>query len=231
MSFVAGVDFYQEPDFLTGLEILQIRDQVLDMKDDWKIIIPSDHLFGPSRDLILQLGDAGLGFYNLGDATYLLRCNKQTEADINVDVRDRLFRDFEWLHKKILRKLESITGVETRLLGLTAPGFHISTVPIKIKPSEFHEDFSIWKFRPEVDLQSIYSILLLIEEPTEGAWLEYMDGDKKRLKQWEYGTFHMFRGSMRHRIASYYTKLGEHRITLQCHYFHDKVDNVNWVYF
>jgi len=228
-----GKWFGEIKDFLTDEERVSIREQVLEMKDKWRPIYPSDHLFGPVRDILEKLAHAGLGFYHLGYAVYIMKCSRMPAEKAHDEIYDELMVRFEWLFERVCSIVEKETGVPTELHGITTPGFHISTVPFDIKgAADLHEDFSITKYVDGVDVDSIISLIAVIEEPEGGAWLEWQHplGDLKRY-DYNLNSLHAWRGKLFHRVGDYQTKLGEHRITLQCHYYFDKERGVNRVYF
>ncbi len=229
-----GKRFGEITDFISDSECDAVREQVIELKDKWRAIYPSDHLFGPVKGLLVKLAGAGLGFYHLGDAVYIMKCDRKTAQDVDQEVKAELMSRFGWLFNRICAVVAAQTGVPTELHGITSPGFHISTVPFDINgAAALHEDFSITLFEPDVDPESIVSLIVLIDEPSIGAWLEWEHPVTKELKRYDYkfGSLHAWRGGLRHRVGSYETKVGEHRITLQCHYYFDKDKGCNRIYF
>lgn len=229
-----GKRFAEASGFITADECESVKQVVHELADKWVPIYPSDHLFGPVKPLLVKLANAGLGFYHLGDAVYIMKCDRKTAADVDQEVKSQLIARLGWLFDRICAKVTELTGVPTELHGITSPGFHISTVPFDITgAAALHEDFSITRFEPDVDPDTIVSLIVLIEQPSIGAWLEWEHPVTKELKRYDYnfGSLHAWRGGLRHRVGSYETKVGEHRITLQCHYYFDKDKGCNRVYF
>lgn len=228
-----GKRFREVENFLTDEERVLIREQVLQMKDKWRPIYPSEHMFGPVQDILEKLAKAGLGFYHLGYAVYIMKCSRMPAEHAHDAIYDELMVRFGWLFDRICSTVEHETGVPTELHGITTPGFHISTVPFNIDgAAALHEDFSITKYVDGVDVDSIVSLIAVIEEPEGGAWLEWQH-PVGHLGRYDYkpNSLHAWRASLLHRVGDYETKLGEHRITLQCHYYFDKERGVNRVYF
>lgn len=233
--------FNEITDFITTEEREKVRQIVLDMQDKWTPIYPAEGNFGSSaiivKGLLEKFAKAGIGFYHLGDAAYTLKCGNKMASDINFEVCEEIIDKAGWLIERVCNKVEELTGVTTRMFKpkvFTSPGFHISTVPFDIPgAAALHQDFSITRYMPNVDTDTIVSLIVLLEEPTVGAFLEWEDPSTGELHHYpyKYGSLHMFRGSVFHRVGSYETKLGEHRITLQCHMYYDKERNCNFIYF
>jgi hypothetical protein len=234
-------NFREETNFITDTERQELKDIVLSMQDDWTPIYPAEGNFGASaivvKGLLEKLANAGIGFYHLGDAAYTLKCGRKRVSEIDFKVRDKLVEKAGWIFKRVCDKVTEITGVPSQLFNprdFTSPGFHVSTVPFDIPgAAELHQDFSVVRYMDNVDEDSITSLIVLIEEPTVGAFLEWEDPNSRKLSHYyyKYGSLHMFRGSLFHRVGSYETKLGEHRITLQCHMYYDKKLKRNFIYF
>ena len=225
-------DFIDFPDFVSEQELAQVKADVLSMRRRWTPIYPSEQVLGPVQDLLEKLSEANLGFYMLGNSVYLLHCCGKGAADVNESTKNKLLERFAWLHERICAKITEVTGKPTVLHGITAPGFHISTVPIDMQPAQYHEDTSIQRYQSGVEKETIYSALLLIDEPSTGASLEYMtpNGVVKH-KRYTKGALHFFRGTIPHRISQFKTGLGEYRMTLQCHFYYDSEMGCNRVYF
>lgn len=234
-------NFREELDFITDSERNELRELVLSMKDDWAPIYPSEGNFGAAilvvKGLLEKLAAAGIGFYHLGDASYTLKCGHKKASEIDFKVRDELVNKAGWIFQRVCDKVTEITGVRSELFKpreFTSPGFHISTVPFDIPgAAELHQDFSVTRYMDNVDIDSITSLIVLLEKPTVGAFLEWEEPLTKKLQQYhyKYGSLHMFRGNIFHRVGSYETKLGEHRMTLQCHTYYDTARKCNMVYF
>ena len=131
--------------------------------------------------------------------------------------------------------MEGLTGKRCEYHPfLPCPGFHISNLPFEIyQVLPFHIDSSILYYSRNVDLSHVRSILLLIEQPTEGAGLEYLNAHQiPTLYHYEYEKFHMWSGGLiHHRMTGLKCGEGEHRITLQCHLYYDPILDINIMYF
>jgi len=210
---------YSEKGFFSELERLKIRQSVLLLRNRWTMVTGQDAIgYSPAKKTY---------FYTLGDSLYEMDSNDKTESDINLGIRKILLKEFGWIYDRIFSKLEELTSKKVKLYnGLTVPGFHISQVPIRYSPSYYHQDRSILVYRPEVNMNTVHSVLLLIEKPKNGAWLDYLDNSgNKLIKNYHYGQFNMWKSTMLHKIGGFYTMPGEQRITLQCHYCTDPNDN------
>jgi len=219
--------FYNEPNFLSPIELDAIRSEVLALRDDWRMIVPDELDYVA---LAYELNEEGYGFYILGDSVYLMATDQKTPEDVDQVVQQKLKNRFSWLSNKVMDKVQDITGIETRQHPVTQGGFHISTLPIHFTPERLHVDSSIIYYA-DADPNRVKSVLLLIDEPDEGAWLEYADRDNQLAKkQYELGTFHMWNGNMFHRIAELKATNGM-RMTYQCHFYYDPKQKCNWLYF
>lgn len=199
---------YLKPNFITPEERLQIRQQVLDLRPHWRSI---QHTW-----------------YGLGDSAYTV----QDLSKINQEIKSLLIEEFSWLHDRICAEITRQKNIPTELHPiLPCPGFHISEIPIDHTPPTYHIDSNVQGFIPNVNIETVYSVLLLIERPTPGAWLDYLKDDKSRIFHYEYNAFHQWKGTLEHRVGGYKVLPGEHRITLQCHYYHDKEAGKNYLYF
>lgn len=228
-----GQRFRELKHFLTDEERQKVREDVLNMAEKWRPIYPSDHLFGPVMDILVKLAKAGLGFYHLGYAVYIMKNSSMRAEEAQDEVYDELLERFGWLFDRICTTVEKETGVPTELHGITTPGFHISTVPFNIDgAAELHQDYSIGTYVDNVNPESIISLISVIEEPEGGAWLQWQH-PSGLLRRYDYNvnSLHAWRAGLFHRVGDYETKLGEHRITLQCHYYYDEERGVNRVYF
>lgn len=204
------MNFQTYKNFLSSTETETLIDDVMDMKDFWYKAQPE-----------LQVGLEG-GLYVLGNCIYL----RKNICKLNRVISNK----FSWVHHKIARKLEEITGTETVLSEcLPPPGFHIST--LRIEASEylhFHTDNTIKEYVPNVDLRKVYSMLILLEAPDAGAYLETLE----KMYQYEVGALHIWRGGVeKHRMSGLKCEEGEHRITLQCHSYYDEQQQKNVIYF
>jgi hypothetical protein len=210
---------HSEKDFFTESERLSLRRSVLMLRNKWTMVT--------GQDAIGYAQAKKTYFYTLGDSLYEMESNDKKEDDINRGTQKILLKEFKWIYDRIFKKIEELTGKQVKLYnGLTVPGFHISQVPIQYSPSYYHQDRSILMYRPKVDMNTVYSVLLLIEKPKNGAWLDYLDNaENKLVKHYHYGQFNMWKSTMPHKIGGFFTLPGEHRITLQCHYCADPNDN------
>lgn len=219
--------FYDAPGFLTDKERDWVAGIVLAMKADWQLILPDEQEW---VSVAKQLHRQGYGFYTLGDAVYLLGNDKKSVDQINGPQQARLAHFFEGLNNQVMDHITTLTGVKTELHGITQPGFHISTLPVHFTPDQMHVDFGITHFEPDADPETVRSVLILISEPEEGAWLEYEKDGQVGKKRYELGALHQWEGMMLHRIADLKATNGM-RITYQAHYYYDPNTKTNRMYF
>ena len=206
---------YTEPYFILEEECYAIKNKVLELKDLW------DNYTSP------------IPFSTLGNALYLMEAEGLSSARINYSVKETLTENFGWLYQKICDKVSVMTGCNTQLHPtLTVPGFHIGNTPGDYKIDRFHIDASILRYDPQSDIETVYSILIPISIPrTFGAGLQYMKDGKQFRFTYELGAFHQWKGDLEHKVGDSILFESEHRITLQCHYYHNKVNDINYVYF
>ena len=150
---------------------------------------------------------------------------------INQEVQQILYREFNWIYRRICNKIHQITGKNTVLHPkLPYPGFHISELKHPYEVPYFHTDTSITEYISNIDMSGAYSLLVLIEKPSEGAWLESKVGDVKTKHHYQYGALHRWKSTVPHRVGQFNTGEGERRITLQCHYYYNSKLDCNLVY-
>jgi hypothetical protein len=219
-------------DFLTKDERLEIQRAVNDMRNEWVPEVPLNE----NREKVLALSKAGIGFYTLGDAVYVMAKNKQGPEVVSRVLREAMLDNFGWLYDKLLNKIDAITGVPSNLHPLTIPGFHISTVPFDFVMPYYHVDSSMKWYDERARLERIYSIVSVIDMSPSCGFLEYLDETEdgivwtKRLN-YEYGVLHTWSGTVPHRIGNFKVEDGHQRLTFQAHAFYDEEEHCNWVYF
>lgn len=162
----------------------------------------------------------------LGDAIYLLSKNRKA---IDWEVQKIVRQRFEGLHQKVINEIENL--FEEKVIidkTLPCPGFHIFG-PCEHQNLEFHyhKDINIFDYYSDVDPNTVYSYVTLIESPNEKPFLDYVH-DKQ---PYEYTNLYIWKGMIDHRIGTFSLKKNEYRITFQGHLFHDKNHNVIKLYF
>ena len=211
--------FITDKEFITEEERLAVKQTVLDLKEHW------DHFENVTPN--------GANYYSaLGNALYLMEAKGHTAEQINWKRQDILLDNFNWLYQRICSRVADMTERNTSIHPrLTVPGFHIGSVPGSYQVYRYHNDSSILTYDPQGDMSSNYSVLIPIESPSTGACLECMiDGQEKKLP-YELGAFHQWKATLDHKIGAFKLEEGEYRITLQCHYYHNKSQDVNYLYF
>lgn len=215
--------------FLNSSEIENIRQEVHNLKDYWKHSsqYKNSNLLPYKNTPILEaLFDQYRAEYLLGDPLYRLEGNKE---DINLDIQLLLLSKFSWVYSKLINKIQQITSTPTELeIELTIPGFHVFSghaQPFNI--FNYHVDTSILDFYPNVDVNKIKSFVLLIESKGTTPCLDYESG----IKEYEFGTLHIWDGNINHRMGEFELKDGDSRITLQGHFYYDELSKTNKLYF
>jgi hypothetical protein len=213
--------FYIEKNFITEQERLDVKQRVLALRDLWDF-----YSNNTSHGMIY--------FQTLGNALYLMEASELPSDSINIVVKQTLIENFDWLYQRICTKVSDITGRPTQLHPtLTVPGFHIGDVAGDYKIDYFHVDGSITTYDREsvVATNTVYSVLIPIEMPRSGAGLQYLEkGQEKRL-EYELSAFYQWKGDLEHKIGDSLLLPDEQRITLQCHYYYNNTQDVNYVYF
>jgi len=217
------------PNFLTSSEIESIKQEVYNLKKYWKHSsqYKNSHLLPYKNTPIIEvLKDQYKAEYLLGDPLYRLEGCKE---DINLDTQLLLIHSFNWVYKKLLDKIQQITSIETELeTELTIPGFHIFASYLQpLNTFKYHVDTSILDFYPHIDITKIKSFVLLIEANGTTPCLDYKTG----IKEYEFGTLHLWDGNIDHRMGEFEIKKGDSRITLQGHYYYDPDTNTNKLFF
>jgi hypothetical protein len=211
--------FYFEKNFITEEERLAVKQKVLDLKDHW--------------DNFENVTPNGANVYSaLGNALYLMDAQGQHPPQINWAVQEILIENFNWLYQRICSQVADMTQCNTQLHPtLTAPGFHIGSVPGSYHVNRFHNDSSILNYDVEATQDTNYSVLIPIEVPATGACLAYMENNEEKELPYELGAFHQWKATLDHKIGDFQLAPGEYRITLQCHYYHNVAQDTNYIYF
>ena len=199
------------PNFITNDEIKQIREKVIELRSNWRVIAGEWFIFG--------------------DALYILQGKGLDLSSVDRGIQKVLADNFGWIYKRLCNRIYQITGKNTILHPkLPLPGFHISELKIPYEVSFFHMDSSITDYITNVNLNDVASLLVLIEKPSEGAWLETKVKDQILKHDYEYGSLHQWKSTVPHRVGQFNTGNGERRITLQCHYYYNSTLDCNLVY-
>jgi hypothetical protein len=217
------------PNFLSLEEIKIIKNSIYELKEYWKHISQYENSHAqiykgtPAEEAIMEQCKAE---YTLGDAIYKLEGKKE---NIDIGVQLLLVEKFYWLYKKLINKIELITSIPTELEDeLTVPGFHVFTGSSQpLKTYDYHLDLNILDFYPKLDVDQIYSFVSLIESNGTTPYLDYKTGTKN----YEFGTLHIWKGNIPHRIGQLELKQNDSRITFQGHYYYDPVTNSNKLFF
>jgi hypothetical protein len=161
--------------------------------------------------------------------------NDEIVADIDQRVRGLLVQNFSWLYLRLCDKIQSVTGKPTQLHpDLTVPGFHIghrsgNTADDAI--GFYHQDMSILRYDVEANMETNRSVLVAIDIPVAGAYLLYLQDEQQQRLPYKLGAFHQWDARLQHKVGGLRVMPGEHRITLQCHYYYNARKQCNLVYF
>jgi hypothetical protein len=214
-------EFHVEEDFISEQERLSIRQTVLDHRQHWSDLRPERY--------------SGIDFSTLGNALYIMEGEGQTVVDINQQVRSLLLEKFDWLYQRVCNKIEQLTGHPTRLhTELTVPGFHVVHKPSNTDDDTigfFHNDMSILSYDVESNMESNRSVLIAIDIPSAGSYLLYKHNDEVRKLDYKLSAFHQWDARLDHKVGGLKLLSGEHRITLQSHYYYNARQQCNLVYF
>ena len=214
-------NFIVEENFITEAERQLVREFVLHHRQYWSALNPQRY--------------NSIDFNTLGNALYIMVSENQSVTDIDQQVRSLLIENLSWLYQRICDKIEVLTGHVTRLHdNLTAPGFHIGYKPSNHDDDAigfFHNDSSILYYDTESNMESNRSVLIAIEVPSSGAYLMYRHADEIQKLNYKLSAFHQWDARLDHKVGGLKLLPGEHRITLQCHYYYNARMQCNLVYF
>ena len=210
---------HTEQNFITEQERVAVKQKVLDLEEHWSSQRPDRY--------------SNVQFSTLGNALYILEADNQFPPCINHGTRRLLLENFNWLYQKICSKIADQTDKNTQLHPqLTAPGFHIGHVPGSYHVPFYHNDMSILTYDREATLDHSYSILIPIEIPSSGAYLEYLDENNQvRTLPYELGAWHQWKATVNHKVGDLLLLENEYRITLQCHYYLNVRTDTNYLFF
>ena len=210
--------FHIEKNFITEEERLAVKQTVLDLKEHWDNLRPAWY--------------SNVSFSTLGNALYIMEAEGNTVNQINLKVKELLNENFNWLFQRICSHVADMTQENTELHPyLTSPGFHIVHEPGNYTVGFYHNDMSILSYDPESNMQSNRSILIPIEIPSAGAGLLYTENRQEKQLPYELGAFHQWDARLDHKVGGLNIAPGEHRITLQCHYYYNQAHGSNFLYF
>ena len=203
--------------FLSPAEVDRAKQQVFAMREHWHDPTPEKHAARGAKGKFVLLGSS------------LYRMNSL--SDLNLPLKALMLEEFAWLYERLFDVLGRTTGRSCKFRkDLPVPGFHISELDITPTPLEMHIDNRIGEHTG--GLTSV-ALISLLDAGSQGAWLEYLDGDTERKLVYEKGVLYAWGPTLLHRIGagSLQVKPGESRMTLQGHFFVDPDDNKNVLFF
>lgn len=218
--------------FVSKLEIAQLKDTVHSLKSDWKPISEYDRYEGYRN----FLQDKDKIQHVLGDAIYLIHTKGQDgrREEINWDLQEKLKIEFDWLYDRLFHEIRKTFNIEKVEFDgtLPIPGFHVfGKYEIENAQYIIHQDSGILDYYPDIDENNIRSFVLLIESPETPPYLDIVLDDKSEKFFYEYGTLHFWNGMIPHRIGPFSLKKDEYRITFQGHFYVDPDTSIVKVYF
>jgi hypothetical protein len=80
-------------------------------------------------------------------------------------------------------------------------------------------------------MESNRSVLIAIDIPSAGSYLLYKHNDEVRKLDYKLSAFHQWDARLDHKVGGLKLLSGEHRITLQSHYYYNARQQCNLVYF
>jgi len=210
--------FSEIENFITEKERQEVATKVMSLKDDWKWI--GDY---PKYKVLEE--DLCVNQYLLGDAIYCLY-DKDYES-INVELREKLKKEFKGLYLNLITKLPKHFGVDIKGCkfydDLPVPGFHVFHGSGEDEePFEWHQDTSLANWVDNIYQDMIYSFVSPILLPKTGGTLEWIGSlNKENIMPYEYGKLHIWHGLLKHRIGRHTIADDESRITFQGHVYID----------
>jgi hypothetical protein len=165
-----------------------------------------------------------------GDAIYLIEGKRDF---IDWEIQKIIRTKFSWVYEKLINEFENIFSEPVIIHpDLPAPGFHIFSLFDFCEKREikfqYHKDTNILDYYPNIDTNTIYSFVFLVESPEIKPFVQFQKYNKL---YYEYGNLYLWRGALTHKIGKTTLKSEEYRITFQGHLFFDENEKVIKLYF
>lgn len=232
------MDIYKKENFLTDEQSKLLRDTVYRLKPFWKHVsnmpINSDEVRAKYPKEIVEHAEKVMENLNfLGEGIYIID-KKLNEVDRNV--QEILKKEFGWLYSMVIEHFKYLYNVPNIKLHeeLPIPGFHIFTGTKQERRNfEWHHDSTVDQYVNHVKPETVFSFVILVESPKDTAHLEYKlaGSEEPLILEYEKNTFHMWNGSLMHRIGAFRLEENEARITFQGHIYYDEQENYYKIYF
>jgi hypothetical protein len=232
------MDIRNDENFLTDEESKRMRDTVYKLKPYWKHVsnLPANSEEVRSRypqEVISHAEKVMENLNFLGEGIYVMD-GKLTAIDKNI--QEILKTEFDWLYNKVIEHFKSLYNTPDVILHdeLPIPGFHIFIGNEQERRDfDWHNDSTVCLYAENVDTNSIFSFVILVETPEDTAHLDYkiLNSSETHTLNYRKNCFHLWNGNLNHRIGSFQLKKDEARITFQGHIYHDKKQNNYKLYF
>lgn len=232
------MDIYKEENFLTDGQTQLLRDTVYRLKPHWKHVskMPVNSVEVRARypkELIEQAEKVMENLNFLGEGIYIID-KKLTAVDKNV--QQILQDEFAWLYSMVIEKFKHLYNAPNVKLHdeLPIPGFHIFTGTKQERRNfEWHHDCTVDQYVSYVKPETVFSFVILVESPKDTAHLDYKlaGSEETHTLEYEKNAFHMWNGSLMHRIGAFNLEETESRITFQGHIYYDEQENFYKIYF
>jgi hypothetical protein len=232
------MNIYLKPDFLTDEQTALLKESVYKLQPHWKHVskmpVNSDEVRSRYPQEIVSHAERVMENLNfLGEGIYII--DGKLSA-IDKDVQDIMRKEFAWLYEIVVKHFKMLYNTPNVMLHdvLPIPGFHIFSGNVQERRDfDWHHDSTVHLLVDNVDQSSVYSFVILVESPKDTAHLDYKlpNTEDIRILEYQKNTFHMWNGSLMHRIGSFNLEQDERRITFQGHIYYDEKDNYYKIYF
>lgn len=232
------MNIYIKENFLTDEQSSTLKDTVYKLAPYWKHVsqmpVNSEEVRSRYPSEVIAHAEKVMENLNfLGQGIYIMD-GKLSEIDR--DVQELLKKEFAWLYEMVVKHFKTLYNTPNVMLHdeLPIPGFHIfSGNKQERRNFEWHHDSTVHLLVDNVDQSSVYSFVILVESPKDTAHLEYKLHNLDDIYTLNYRSncFHMWNGSLMHRIGAFNLEEGEKRITFQGHIYYDTKDNYYKIYF
>ncbi len=232
------MNIYKKENFITDEQTQLLKETVYRLKPFWKHVsempVNSEEVRSKYPKEVVEHAEKVMeNLHFLGEGIYIID-KKLTAIDKNTQRVLKL--EFNWLYDMVIEHFKHLYNTPNVKLHdvLPIPGFHIFTGNKQERRDfDWHHDSTVDQYVDNVDNKTVYSFVILVETPKDTAHLDYKipASNDIQILEYEKNTFHMWNGSLMHRIGAFNLEEGESRITFQGHIYYDKQDNFYKIYF
>lgn len=232
------MNIFIKENFLTDEQTATLKESVYKLQPKWKHVsqMPVNSQEVRSRypaEIVSHAEKVMENLNFLGEGIYILD-GKLTAID--KEVQDLMKEEFAWLYEKVAKFFQTLYNNPNVVLHdeLPIPGFHIfSGNKQERRNFEWHHDSTVHLLVDNVDQTSVYSFVILVESPKDTAHLEYKldNSEDTYTLNYQSNSFHMWKGSLMHRIGAFELGADEKRITFQGHIYYDTKTESYKIYF